>query len=109
MKGCSFSGSISLNEMVLRGPEGMLLEVPSRRRGAVVSDEEGLMVEEDKAAGISVSTDSSGRGSPLGASSLPASSGRVLPRRPRTVAMGVLQVGGVSGGYVTASSQSLLR
>lgn len=58
MKGFSFSGSIFLNEMVLRGPEGMLLKVASRRRGAVVSDEEGLMVEEDNAAGISVSTDS---------------------------------------------------
>lgn len=92
MKGLSFSGSISLEDMVLSGPEGMLRKVPSRRRGAVVSDDEGLMVEDVKETGISVNTDNSGLGSFLSASGLPAFSARASPRRSRRVVAGFLQV-----------------
>lgn len=92
MKSSSFSGSISLEEMVLSGPEGMLRKGPSRSRGAVVSDDEGLIVEEDKETGISVSIDNSGLGSLLSASGLPTFSPRACPRRSRRVAAGFLQV-----------------
>ena len=90
MKGWSFSGSISLEETVLSGPEGMLRKVPSRRRGAVVSEDEGLIVEEVKETGISVCIDSSGLGNFLSASGLPAFSARASPRRSRRVEAGLL-------------------
>lgn len=83
---------------MLSGPEGMLCKVPSRSRGAVVSEDEGLIVEEDKEMGTFVSIDSSGLGSLLSASGLPAFSARACPRRSRRVAAGFLQVRSVMTG-----------
>lgn len=83
---------------MLSGPEGMLRKVPSRSRGAVVSDDEGLIVEEDKEMGISVSIDNSGLGSLLSASGLPAFWARACPRRSRRVAVDFLQVRSVMTG-----------
>lgn len=57
-----------------------------------MSDDEGLIVEDVKEKGISVSTDSSGLGSFLSASGLPAFSARACPRRSRRVVAGFLQV-----------------
>lgn len=88
---------------MLSGPEGMLCKVPSRSRGAVVSEDEGLIVEEDKEMGIFVSIDNSGLGSLLSASGLPAFSARAWPRRSRRVAAAFLQMrsvmAGLSGGF----------
>ena len=79
---------------MLRGPDGMLRKVVSRSRSVVVSEDEGLMVESVKEAGISVKTDGSGLGSFLSASGLPDLSARASPRRSRIVAAGFLQGGG---------------
>lgn len=97
MKGWSLSGSISLEEIVLSGPEGMLRKVPSRRRGAVVSEEDRLMVEEVRVAGTSVVSGRSGLLYSLSASGLSAGPERASHRFSSRVAIGSLQESLVNG------------
>lgn len=87
-----------LHEMVLSGPEGMLRRAPSRRRGAVESEEERLVVEEVKETGISVITDSPSLGIFLSASGLQACAASASHRRSRRLAVWFLQERAVSNG-----------
>lgn len=73
----------------------MLREVPSRSRGVFVSEDEVLMVEKVKDAGILVKTDNSGLRNSLSAPDRPDLR-RASCRRPRIMETGSLQV---RGGY----------